>query len=485
MTEFKEQYYNKIPEDFGFLLKGLGNKFRFKLSLLLMENGSLSLSRIVKFVNKSNSVVINHIRKLELAGIVQNYLKKTEKIKEYSFYKLTEYGNAIITNLIKSYNDYYEKTIITGHKILFSSKKEIPKDFEMLLKGISNRFRYALSMLLEEKGPLSFSKIAQITLKEKSLINNHLKKLEISGIIQKFLEKTDVTNDYSFYKITSYGNKIITDLIQTYNDYYENIIIKEEKSEIIKESFEALLFDAGCGTWALPNEKLLGWIEIFTKEITRIELKPSNNLKMRKFLNIKDVYNENKNIHSLDLLENNVNYIPFEFYSIIPEGDHPVNIEIIEITAYDKDFNELYNKQLKIEIIKPIVKLDVKNIQSTSNSGFFEIKISVLKGFQIEIPGIEFKVLNQNNQSVEVISKERDPIDLNQEIPPGIKQNNFIGEFKINNKGTFYFHFKIPYFDVIKNKYYTNEVNVKIEISENYEGNLNYIYDHSMLIAQT
>ncbi len=485
MTEFKDKYYDKIPKDFKFLIKSLGNKFRFKLSLLLMEKGSLSLSKIVKYVNKSNSTVLNHIRKLELAGIVQHYLKKVKESKEFSFYEITSYGKAIISDLIKSYNNYYEKTANNLNIIQFDYKEKIPKDFEALLKGISNKFRYALVLLLMDKGSLSFSDIVRVTNKEKSLITNHLKKLEFCGLIQNFLRKNETTNEYSFYEMTNYGKKIITKLTQSYNNYYRNIIeFKEIKPEKITEISESI-FEAGCGTWALPNENILGWIKIFSKEIVKIELKVSNNLKIRNFLNIQYDIKETQDIYSLDILEKNINYIPFEFYSIIPEGNKPIKIERIEIIAYNNNFKEIHRKQLKVEIIKPIVKLDVKNKQLTSSSGYFEIKISVLKGFQIEIPGIEFKVLDENNQKVEIVTKKRDPIDLKQEIPPGIKQDNFIGEFRLDAKGTFYFQFRIPYFDAIKNEYYSNEVSTRIEISENYEGNLNYLYDQSLMIAQT
>lgn len=485
MTEFKDKYYDKIPKDFEFLIKSLGNKFRFKLSLLLMEKGSLSLSKIVKYVNKSNSTVLNHIRKLELAGIVQNYLKNIKETKEFSFYKITSYGKDIITDFLKRYNSYYEKIANNLNFIQFDYKEKIPKDFEALLKGISNKFRYALVLLLMDKGSLSFSNIVRVTNKEKSLITNHIKKLEFCGLIQNFLRKNETTNEYSFYEMTNYGKKIITKLTQSYNNYYRNIIeFKEIKPDKITEISESI-FEAGCGTWALPNENILGWIKIFSKEIAKIELKVSNNLKIRNFLNTQCEINETQNIYSLDILEKNINYIPFEFYSILPEGNKPINIEIIEIIAYDNNFKEIYRKQLKVEIIKPIVKLAVKNVELTSSSGYFEIKISVLEGFQIEIPGIEFKVLDENNQKVEIVTKERDPIDLKQEIPPGIKQDNFIGEFRLNAKGTFYFHFRIPFFDAIKNKYYSNEVSSRIEISENYEGNLNYIYDHLIMIAQT
>ena len=82
---------------------------------------------------------------------------------------------------------------------------QIPNEFEFALKGIGNKFRLALSILLVDNGPLSFSNIAKITGKEKSLIGNHIKKLELGGIVQNFLQKKEDTNEYSFYEITEKG----------------------------------------------------------------------------------------------------------------------------------------------------------------------------------------------------------------------------------------------------------------------------------------
>lgn len=100
---------------------------------------------------------------------------------------------------------------------------QIPNEFEFALKGIGNKFRLALSILLIDHGPLSFSNIAKITGREKSLIGNHLKKLELGGIIQNFLQKKEDTNEYSFYEITEYGKNIVSNLILCYNSYYSKL----------------------------------------------------------------------------------------------------------------------------------------------------------------------------------------------------------------------------------------------------------------------
>ncbi len=101
--------------------------------------------------------------------------------------------------------------------------KIIPEDFEGTLKGLGNKFRFALALLLTENGPLSFTEISRLTQKEKGFIVNHIKKLELGGIIQNFLQRRKGTNDYSFYEITEYGEKIIRDLLTSYNEYYSKV----------------------------------------------------------------------------------------------------------------------------------------------------------------------------------------------------------------------------------------------------------------------
>ena len=82
----------------------------------------------------------------------------------------------------------------------------------------SNKVRYALSLLLIDKGPLSFSEITKILKMEKSSISNHLKILETGGILQNYLEKNENTREYSYYKITEYGKKLVISLQYSYNE---------------------------------------------------------------------------------------------------------------------------------------------------------------------------------------------------------------------------------------------------------------------------
>ena len=107
--------------------------------------------------------------------------------------------------------------------IEISYTQDIPKDLELALKSISNSFRFAITLYLIENGPISFCELTEITKKENSLIASHIKKLELGGIVQNFLEKKNSSSQYSFYKITSFGKSIISGLLNSYNDYY-NVI---------------------------------------------------------------------------------------------------------------------------------------------------------------------------------------------------------------------------------------------------------------------
>ena len=229
MSKIFKEYLTKIPEDFELLLKVLGHSSRIKISLLLFKSESLSLSKIVKSLNQENSVALNHIHKLELAGVVQNYLKKSKNSREYSFYELTKYGKKIIYDLIENYNDYYN-TKNKFEELSTNGQIEIPKDLELVLKGLSNNLRFALSLMFIKKGPLSFSEITNLLNKEKSSISNHLNKLETGGAIQNYLKKKKDSNDYSYYEITKFGEKIVSGLINGYNDYYNNVIKNQEKT---------------------------------------------------------------------------------------------------------------------------------------------------------------------------------------------------------------------------------------------------------------
>lgn len=486
MSKTYKGYLTKIPEDFELLLKALGNKTRIMIALHLLKNESLSFSKIVKYTNQENSLVLNHIKKLELAGIVQNYIQKSEGSREYSFYETTKYGKKIINDLVENYNNFYRNLNKTNKLIKFEYQFEIPGDFELCFKALSNKYRFALSLLLINEGKFSFSEICRILEREKSSVSNHLKKLELGGIVQNYLEKNEQTRDYSFYKITVYGREIISGLLKSYNDYYKGLgDVKEEDHDEMIDKSPLKVFDANSNSWALPNEKILAWIEIYTENVARIDIKLSENLIIKEFFNIDLEVQNHSNIISIEINKKCPNYIPFEFYSKIPDTTNLINLEKLTINAYDIEDILLGEREVIIEILKPLVKLEIFNKQKAPNSGFFEIKISCLKDFQIKIPAIEIKVTDIDDKPIEIKTTQKDPLELEQEIPPEIQLENLIGEFILNGKGVFKFHFRIPYIDAYGNKYYSNVETIELKNIEEFEANLNYIYNYTTDMATT
>lgn len=483
MFEYFDNYLKKIPEDFELLLKALGHKSRLNLILLLMECKALSLSKIVKYTKQENSLALNHIKKLELAGMIQNYLKKSKESKEFSFYRITKYGTAIFSRLIETYNNYYKFFLNKINNIQFNYQEEIPEDFELALKAISNKLRYALTILILEKGSFTFSEIKKFLDKESSNVRHHLKILETSGILQNYLKKSEKSSEYSYYKITHYGKTLVEGLLTSYNDYYKGIIQEEDIFESRAEKIEIPYFDMGCNSWALPNESILGWIEIFSDDVAKIEMEFSEYLRIKEIFNRDYNYNGDANIYSIIIEKGKVNYIPFEFYSKIPKNEIHINLEHIKITVYDDDNNLLKERELSVEILRPLVKLEVTNKQKSPNSGFFEIKILCQRDLDIKILDIEIKVTDINDNPIEIKTSQMDPLELEQEIPPEIQLENLIGKFRLQGKGVFKFHFRVPYLDPNNNKHYSNVEIIELENIEEFAANLNYIYNYSTEMA--
>ncbi len=248
MEEKFEQVIKSIPEDFEILLKALGNIFRFKLGLFLFANKPLTFTSFSREFNKEPSYIYNHIKDLELAGVIQNYIKKNKDIKEYSYYEITEFGKIIYSQIL----DNYFKFFSINAKSLQLFFEEYKAELDIFLKGIRDKFRFALILFLKEFDSLSFTQIQKSTQKTKGSISNHLKKLELAGIIQNYYKKTSNSEEYSFYEVTDFGNKMISSLINTYNDFYRNIKEKFDKRRSKKKEDNNYI-KAGCGNWASYN----------------------------------------------------------------------------------------------------------------------------------------------------------------------------------------------------------------------------------------
>jgi DNA-binding MarR family transcriptional regulator len=119
----------------------------------------------------------------------------------------------MLNALLSTYMDYYKIENITDFSIL--------TDLTSSLNGIKNRFRLSILLFLKDMSDFSFSEIQTYADKKKSVISNHLKKLEMTGFIQNYYQKKKNSNEYSFYKLTDYGKDILSNLIKSYNKFYK------------------------------------------------------------------------------------------------------------------------------------------------------------------------------------------------------------------------------------------------------------------------
>jgi len=475
MKEIFSTFLKQIPDDFKYTMKAFGNGFRFRLILLLVEEESISLSKISETFKKKNSLILGHLKKLESAGIVQNYIHHTSTRREYSFYEITNYGEKMVKTFINDYNDFIKPKLVENK---YLSSLEIPEEVEMILKALSNQFRLSLLLFFLNQTKFSFTEIVNFAEKSKSSIANHLKIMEIAGLIQNFYEKREITS-YSFYNITNVGKSLISNLLSSYNDYYNYNI--EQFDELESGKYIENQFDIFCSDWGLPNEKLLGWIEIYDKSVNKIEIKLDLDLEINKLFNIDFNYNSEQNIYSIDILHTS-NYIPFEFISKIPESLNPINKRTLNVSGFDADHNFLQSKSVSIDILRPVVNLEVKKGEFSGRTGIFKIKISFSSNLLIKIPSIEFRVTDMEDRDIRIDVNDKDPTEISQDLRPGIDLENLIGEFNINKPGKFKIHFRIPYIDAASNKYYSNKEIIEIGNTESFEGNLVYKYNYQSLV---
>jgi len=67
-----------------------------------------TLREIANGVNMRYDSIIRHVKQLEVAGFLQNYLKKHSTFNEpFSFYEITEYGFILFDAIVQGYNKYF------------------------------------------------------------------------------------------------------------------------------------------------------------------------------------------------------------------------------------------------------------------------------------------------------------------------------------------------------------------------------------------
>jgi len=106
--------------------------------------------------------------------------------------------------------------------------QKFPTELSQAIEGLNNEHRQNILLKLYSIPKLSFSELVGKTGIADSLISTHLRKLRDSMLIEHFYEHKVGREEYSFYRITKYGRRILNNL---FNVIY--IITEERELEII------------------------------------------------------------------------------------------------------------------------------------------------------------------------------------------------------------------------------------------------------------
>ncbi len=107
-TKLKQPKQSKQYVSF---FKAISNRFRFAILVFLKESKEFSFSSLKNITKKNESSLSNHLHKLEQNLMIQNFYRKKNESRDYSYYRITKFGKEALDVIINSYNLYFQSKI--------------------------------------------------------------------------------------------------------------------------------------------------------------------------------------------------------------------------------------------------------------------------------------------------------------------------------------------------------------------------------------
>ena len=157
--------------------------------------------------------------------------------------------------------------------------EEIPEEVKLAVKALNDESRQAILVLLSSNVELSFSEIQKELRIDKVKLNNHLKKLFSSALIDHYYRHEVGNPNYSYYSISRLGKRVLTNLIQAFippspilrivepRNYFDSLRAHDNSENLIR-----LPLDLAAG----ETEYTVGQADSITK--TEALEAPSDNL---------------------------------------------------------------------------------------------------------------------------------------------------------------------------------------------------------------
>ncbi len=102
MTVKTEEILTEFPLEIRLIVNSIADENRLAILLMLLKKEEeLTFSQIADLLEIKSNTLSHHLKNLTQVGLVQNFYKKKESPStEYSFYKYTDLGKDLISNLI-------------------------------------------------------------------------------------------------------------------------------------------------------------------------------------------------------------------------------------------------------------------------------------------------------------------------------------------------------------------------------------------------
>jgi predicted transcriptional regulator len=99
--------------------------------------------------------------------------------------------------------------------LMSARDNEFPYELRLAVDGLNNEYRQQILMILKDIDHLSFSEIKSKVNIKPPLLSSHLRKLTECLLIEHFYEHTLYDERFSFYRISSFGKRVVENLLDT------------------------------------------------------------------------------------------------------------------------------------------------------------------------------------------------------------------------------------------------------------------------------
>lgn len=98
----EEQYAREVPEEIKRAINATDNETRLGILVALLKHGEMTFSQLKEMTRLNQSTFNSHLKILMKSALITNYFRKRIGVGDYSYYDVTDFGEAFLDGLYGS-----------------------------------------------------------------------------------------------------------------------------------------------------------------------------------------------------------------------------------------------------------------------------------------------------------------------------------------------------------------------------------------------